>query len=364
MLQLDALGQENTVTNLSADYGFEIKDKVILLLGGSFDLNNSDIFKVSTSGYSYRAKEKNHYSLFLKPAYELNEDTLGYLKFAYHHSDFEESNNIGVKEYSKDLHGYGLGLGIRSKLLHNLYGNVEIERVMYSSNSSTGSNVGKVGLSYNFSNDPDKNSVIEENTGSTYKGLSVSINALLKATTSKIGLENTDFNIDSFGKQNIIASISADYGFELTNKIILLAGGSYDIGDTDIFNYSGRLAGFKFNFKEKDHFSLFIAPGYQLSQNTIGYVKFAYHRSTFSESSNWSELADVIHAYTNLSPHQKDYSKDLQGYGIGFGIRSQIYNNIYSTLEIQRISYNKETISPFTVDLNSTIGSIGLTYKF
>jgi hypothetical protein len=371
--QLDSLGQENTVANLSVDYGFKIKDKFILILGGSFDLSDSDIFKVSTSGYSYQAKEKNHYSLSLKPGYELNKDTLGYLKFSYHHSEFDESNNIGLKEYNKDLHGYGLGLGVRNKIFNRFYGNLEIERVMYSGDSivstdlGTGSTVGKIGLSYNFSNSANEiSNSPEETINSNFKGLAISINGQLKSTTSKIAIENTDFTLDSFGKQNLIGNVSADYGFQLTNKITLLAGGSYDLGNTDIFAYSGSLAGFKFKFKEKDHFSLFIAPGYQLSEKTIGYVKFAYHRSTWSESSNWGELAEAIHDYTGgaLSPHQKDYSKGLHGYGIGFGLRSQIYNNIYSTLEVQRVNYDKATISPFTIDSDSTIASVGLTYKF
>jgi len=48
-------------------------------------LNDSDIVRVyGRIGSEVKVKEKNHYSLFVAPAYQLSESSLGYIKLAYH----------------------------------------------------------------------------------------------------------------------------------------------------------------------------------------------------------------------------------------------------------------------------------------
>jgi hypothetical protein len=93
-----------------------------------------------------------------------------------------------------------------------------------------------------------------------------------------------------------------------------------------------------------------------MSQTSLGYVKFAYHQAEFE---NINSLTTTQLGYANSR-----YSKDFNGYGIGLGFRTLIADNFYGNLEVQRIFYGKENISPANFDINSTIGSLGLSYKF
>jgi hypothetical protein len=43
---------------------------------------------------------------------------------------------------------------------------------------------------------------------------------------------------------------------------------------------------------------------------------------------------------------------------------SFIADNFYGNLEVQRVFYGRENISPVAFDADSTIGSLGLSYKF
>jgi hypothetical protein len=361
----DGIGQQNFIGNLQADYEYQFNQRYGLLLGGSVDLNNSELLRINSTSTSFNKKEfkvdeKNHYSLFIAPTYHFSNNTLGFLKLAYHHSEIETTNSIGYSQGAKNLHGYGLGLGIRSQLYNNIYANLEIQRVMYSTDSiistdlGTGSTVGSFGLSYSFANDKKQNIAFDNSTGK-FNGLSLGVNGLLKSSTVKTSatVDGGAFSFDSVGQQNIGVGIFADYAFRVSDRALFLLGGTYDINDTDILKISGY--GEEFKIKEKNHYSLFLAPAYQISQTSLGFVKLAYHHSEFVGS-------------TSLTPENpsiaKNYGIEANGYGVGVGIRSYIFDNFYANFEVQRVFYGKKNISPLNLDIDSTIGSLGLSYKF
>ena len=371
---LDGIGQQNFIANLQADYTFKLNNQFGLMFGATVDLNDSELLNLNGKFRNLPSKdfsvtEKNHFSLFVAPTYQLNDSTLGFLKLAYHRSKVEMENNINwsnqftswSRSSSKTLNGYGVGVGVRSHLYNNIYANLEIQRVMYSTDSivtadlGTGTTIGSFGLSYSF-NDDKKPSLLGSNSSGKFNGLSIGLNGLLKSssikTTSTFGGESGTF--DSVGQQNLGAGIFADYAFRVSDRALFLVGGTYDLNDSESFKISGN--GSEARVKEKKHYSVFIAPAYQMSQTSLGYVKFAYHQAEFE---NINSLTRTQLGYANTR-----YSKDFNGYGIGLGFRTLITDNFYGNLEVQRVFYGKEDIYPATFDVSSTIGSLGLSYKF
>jgi hypothetical protein len=85
-------------------------------------------------------------------------------------------------------------------------------------------------------------------------------------------------------------------------------------------------------------------------------LKLAYHQT---ELENVNSLTQTQLGFANAN-----YQKEFSGYGVGLGFRAQILDNFSGNLEMQRVFYGKENISPLNLDINSTIGSLGLSYKF
>jgi opacity protein-like surface antigen len=371
---LDGIGQQNFITNLQADYEFKLNNRFGVMLGATVDLNDSELLKLNgrfnnLPSKDFNVTEKNHFSLFVAPTYQLNDSTLGFVKLAYHRSKVEMENNINwsneftnwSRSSSKTLNGYGVGLGVRSHLYNNIYANLELQRVMYSTDSivtadlGTGTTIGSFGLSYSF-NDDKKPTLLGSNSSATFNGLSLGLNGLLKSSSIKTSADarGEAGTFDSVGQQNLGASVFADYAFRVSDIALFLVGGTYDLNDSESFKISGN--GSEARVKEKKHYSVYLAPAYQMSKASLGYVKLAYHQAEFE---NINSGTPTQLGYANTS-----YSKDFKGYGIGLGFRTLIADNFYGNLEVQRVFYGNENISPATFDVSSTIGSLGLSYKF
>jgi hypothetical protein len=378
--EFDGLGQSGIQGDLTIDYGYQFSDKGLLLFGASYSINDFDLldFTLANSGSSsYSAEAKKNYSLSVAPAYELSENVLSYFKLSYHHFDLETSNNGGLTNDNIGVHGYGVALGLKSQVTENLFATVEMKRVMHSKDSlithelGTGSTVGTVGLSYNFNGSP----VVFDSRASDFSGLTVGVTGELKSTMSKYdvgsnfysnyytsGVPRTryDATLDSAGNQHTASSMTLAYTFPVAHRTFLMAGGTYAIADKKVFEISNS-EGNVITFEEQDHFSLFVAPAYQLSNNSLGYVKFAYHDTSINLSGRFSD-ENAQGAMVSTS-----YTEDMNGYGIGVGLRSEIYRDIFADMEIQHVMYGSQSTnvsSSINLDTTSTIGNVGISYKF
>ena len=372
-VNFDGMGQQNFIANLQADYEFKLNNRFGVMLGAVIDLNDSELLKLNgrfnnNPSKDLKITEKNHFSLFIAPTYQISDSTLGFIKLAYHRSKVEMENNINVSDISSwsqsssnTLNGYGVGLGVRSHLYNNIYANLELQRVMYSTDSiitadlGTGTTIGSFGLSYSFADDK-KATLFGSNSTGKFNGLSIGLNGLLKSSSIKTTATSRGESgtFDSVGQQNLGAGLFADYAFRVSDRALFLVGGTYDLNDSENFKVSGR--GSEVTIKEKKHYSVFIAPAYQMSQTSLGYIKLAYHQAEFENINSGTP--------TQLGFANTRYSKDFKGYGIGLGFRTLIADNFYGNLEVQRVFYGNENISPATFDVSSTIGSLGLSYKF
>ena len=381
--ELDGLGQSGIQGDLTIDYGYQFSDKGLLLFGASYSINDFDLldFTLANSGSSsYSAEAKKNYSLSVAPAYELSENVLSYFKLSYHHFDLETSNNAGLTNDNIGVHGYGVALGLKSQITENLFATVEMQRVMHSKDSvithelGTGSTVGTVGLSYNFNGSP----LVFDSRASDFSGLTVGVTGELKSTMSKYDVGSNfypnyytsgnyggqptryDATLDSAGNQHAASSMTLAYTFPVAHRTFLMAGGSFAIGDNKVFEISNS-DGDKVKFEEQDHFSLFVAPAYQLSNNSLGYVKFAYHDTSINLSGRFSD-ENAQGAMVSTS-----YTEDMNGYGIGVGLRSEIYRDIFADMEIQHVMYGSQSTnvsSSINLDTTSTIANVGISYRF
>jgi opacity protein-like surface antigen len=173
-----------------------------------------------------------------------------------------------------------------------------------------------------------------------FAGVSVGINTGFESnqlastqTSSSLGAHSSPFNIN------------ASYTFLLSPTMTVATGLTYDLTDATSASISSATA------KLKNHYALNIEPGYALSENTLGYLKVAYHSASSSLSSGGTT-----------------YSKTVTGWGYGFGAKHKLDKNLFINLEVQQVGYDtyqpNSNVSSGTLTHTSTFGTIGLGYQF
>ena len=176
-----------------------------------------------------------------------------------------------------------------------------------------------------------------------FEGLSMGVNTEFKSTT--VELSPTGGSLSGFGQQNTGVSVSADYGVSISDRVILLFGGKMDLTDTTILKIES--GDYSATLKEKNHYSVFIAPGVILNNTTLGYVKLSY------------ETSDAVIEASGLSNSEK-YS----GMGYGAGFRTQLNGGWYANIEAMRVVFDTKSFGAVSTKTGSTVAAVGLTYKF
>ena len=163
------------------------------------------------------------------------------------------------------------------------------------------------------------------------------------------GYESNQFRQNStnvsLGAHSYPLNINGSYTFALSPRITVATGLTYDLRDATAASYSSG------TFKLKNHYSLNIEPGYALTENTLGYLKVAYHSATSS-----------------ISGTSATYTKSMTGIGYGFGTKHKLDKNLFVNLEVQQVFYNPYTpnsnVTSGTITQISTLGTFGFGYQF
>lgn len=177
---------------------------------------------------------------------------------------------------------------------------------------------------------------------SNFTGLSVGIGIDLKSTTLELRSQGTEFS--GLGSQNVIGTVSADYGMPLSRDTVILFGGKMDLNKTQIVKVSGN--GETVKLEESNHYSLFVAPGLLLNDKTLAFAKLSMESAKYGVNTGNE---------TKQSGH---------GIGYGAGIRTHISGNWFANVEAGRIVYNSKDFNSANLKTGSTVASIGVTYKF
>lgn len=167
------------------------------------------------------------------------------------------------------------------------------------------------------------------------------------------------------GEQDVIGGLNLSYGFAVAPQVVLQVGAAADLGKTDMYkeSFSGEGWSQSTSFKEKSHYSIYVAPGYLVTPKTMVYAKLAYHRMKVEGAINQSWEGGVSGSDT----------QSFKGFGFGAGIQTMLTSNVFAYAEVQRVQYGSETIyadsgegwsESESAKPRSTIGAIGVGYRF
>lgn len=169
-----------------------------------------------------------------------------------------------------------------------------------------------------------------------FTGFSVGLNANFVSASTEISAASV-----KLGDTTQIASLEGAYGFAMGRNGALGVGLTYNLGDMK----AGTLTGTE--FKGKDMYSVYVAPGYVLSSDTWLYGKLAYQA-----------------AKVELSGGGATGSANFDGFGYGAGVRALLSRNMYLQIEFMQAAYGEKTVLSANLKPSETYGAIGLGYKF
>lgn len=160
------------------------------------------------------------------------------------------------------------------------------------------------------------------------------------------------------------AAVSAGYTFSLAPKFTLGLGLDYlpfngDSGSYSVTNNSLVPSTQSGSFKQKDSMNLYIAPGVEITPDTMAYAKLGYSGTSIQ--------------YGNGG------NSNLSGYLVGLGVKSFISGGFYGFAEANYASYGEQNVGatgPWVTGLrgnysinaklsaNTFTGLVGVGYKF
>ncbi|MFT5533767.1 MAG: opacity protein-like surface antigen [Burkholderiaceae bacterium] len=171
-----------------------------------------------------------------------------------------------------------------------------------------------------------------------FEGFSAGVNANYAKTRATARFGNQSASSDDTATNG---SIQGSYGYALNDKFVLGVGASAGIGDLDAGSFNGV------SVKSKDMYSVYLEPGYRLSNTMLVYGKVSYQSMKGELSGGGNSASDTF-----------------DGYGIGVGLRSMINDKFYVQAEVTEVDYSSKTVGGIDVKPKQTLGTIGIGYKF
>ncbi|WP_443114252.1 outer membrane protein [Herbaspirillum seropedicae] len=159
---------------------------------------------------------------------------------------------------------------------------------------------------------------------------------------------HTKVELQGFLNQSVtdndtVLQLDLAYGFALAPAWTLDLGLTYDLSKTDAGtlqyadgNRTGRL-----QIKTKNHYSVYLAPGYVLHKDWQVYGKLAYHHLEGEYNDSLSPSGTTKHG----------------GFGYGVGVNYAFSRNVLLGVEVQQVRYSREmgfgsSGKPQTTDLS------------
>lgn len=155
---VDGLGRNSVGASIQAAYSYAATDKIVLSVGGTYNLTDTNGVHFTSSSFTADSKLKDAYSIYFEPGYALTDKTLAYAKVSYEAGKAVATYSDGSPSESTDLSGVGAGFGLRTFIDKNLYLQVEAMQKEYKTATAPGtsnpfkskSTSGSIGLGYKF----------------------------------------------------------------------------------------------------------------------------------------------------------------------------------------------------------------------
>ena len=177
----------------------------------------------------------------------------------------------------------------------------------------------------------------------------------------KVTDSNSAVSTGSIGKVTPVAGLDASYTFATGSNGFFGIGATYLAGEAEfgVGNADSSSDATKsFNGKIKDHYTVYIQPGYAVSKDSAVYGKLSYNHADFNVSNAVKQPGD------------------LQGWGYGVGLKTFLTANAFVQVEASYTEYDTLTATRTaaagggtgitTVSGTPTIaaGTITIGYKF
>jgi opacity protein-like surface antigen len=130
-------GKNDFTSLIDLSYGISVDKNFALAIGGTYDLTKSKVDLINVDGTKINTELKDHYSIYIQPTYVINDSTGVFGKLNYNFAK-NVGKVTGVTETStKNLEGWGYGLGIKTFLSANTFVQLEGSYVDYNTHTAT-----------------------------------------------------------------------------------------------------------------------------------------------------------------------------------------------------------------------------------
>jgi len=179
-------------------------------------------------------------------------------------------------------------------------------------------------------------------------------------------------------KDKSLSTLNVNYSFNLQKNFYIQLGANFDLNKIETHTHSvyyanpntGDLGEVKTKIKEKNHFSIYIAPAYSISPNFLVYGKLAYHYLNSElkiKRPPQTDIVDIPPQFQNFSDPNKNLNDESShhGIGLGLGIKYLLSDKFFTYSELQKIKFSKESYSlGREYEPESTRLSLGFGYIF
>jgi opacity protein-like surface antigen len=173
------------------------------------------------------------------------------------------------------------------------------------------------------------------------QGFTIGVNG--SSVGSSTNINGSSASID-MGQQTFIPSAELGYYYGVADAVIGLTA-TYDFVNTKAGQ--ATVNSDSINLVGKNHYSVNLKPGYAITPSTLIYATVGYN------SIKGEITGGVLTGSANFS-----------GVGYGVGVVQLVDRNVFLKAEIQQISYESKVVSGVTYQPSSTVGTVGIGYKF
>jgi hypothetical protein len=130
------VGKSSIIPGVDLSYGIPLDNNFLLNLGATYDLSKTNlgtaIANLEVSGaletFTEKVTIKDHFSLYIQPTYAFSSSSAVFGKLSYNFAkgSLTETSTVPTSfTLSRNIEGFGYGVGLKSLLTNNLYVQVE-----------------------------------------------------------------------------------------------------------------------------------------------------------------------------------------------------------------------------------------------
>jgi len=169
-----------------------------------------------------------------------------------------------------------------------------------------------------------------------FAGPEAGVSVTMNGGTTTFTAANKDTTL---GGSSLGFRLHGGYGFDVSKDTVVLLGLDYNATDVAVGKILGESG------EIKNSWSLSAAPGMLLNDKTLAYVKLSYEAGKLVSSSDSDE-------------------ESISGIGYGVGLRTEINKTTFLQTEIKQVKYDKINSGGVDFTTTSTVGSVGVVFKF